>query len=36
MKRGKKLLWLLVVVAVLIGAMVLIPRLTAEEAPEPA
>ena len=36
MKRGKKLLWLLVAVAVLIGAMVLIPKLTAEEAPEPA
>lgn len=34
MKRGKKLIWLLLAVAVLVGAMLLIPRLTAEEEPE--
>lgn len=35
MKRGKKLIWLLLVVVVLVGAMLLIPKLTAEEEPEP-
>lgn len=35
MKRGKKLIWLLLVVVVLVGAMLLLPRLTAGEEPEP-
>lgn len=36
MKRGKKLIWLFLVAVVLIGALVLIPKLTAqEEEPEP-